>query len=67
MQSIEYPEEPEQVSLLQPLTPEQISELMQILDEWIADESGYEEETWSKLVQSLNQQRKTVSARSLFH
>jgi hypothetical protein len=47
-------------------TPEQIAQLMQVLDEWIADESGYEESTWEELTKALNQERDATKARRLF-
>jgi hypothetical protein len=38
---------------LEPHTPEQLELLMQLLDEWIADESGYEESTWDDLAKAI--------------
>ncbi|MCY7273417.1 MAG: hypothetical protein LH702_06650 [Phormidesmis sp. CAN_BIN44] len=38
---------------LKPLTPQQIDQLMALLDEWSADESGYEEETWDDLKNAI--------------
>lgn len=38
--------------------------LLQQLDEWLADDSGYDEETWPKLKTALEQDR--LSSRSLF-
>ena len=37
----------------------------QLLQEWLADESGYDEETWPVLKQALEQNR-AASARRLF-
>jgi hypothetical protein len=34
---------------------------------WLADESGYDEETWPKLKKALNQERDRVGARRLFN
>jgi hypothetical protein len=47
-------------------SPEQIAQLMQVLDEWIADESGYEESTWAELTKALDQERDATKARRLF-
>jgi hypothetical protein len=51
---------------LQPMTQDAIEHFMQILDKWIADESGYEEETWSDLKTALNRERDQVNARRMF-
>lgn len=40
--------------------------VMRLLDEWMADESGYDEETWPLLKEALNQERERVGARKLF-
>ena len=39
---------------------------MALLDEWSADESGYEEETWDDLKNAIDQERTQISARRLF-
>jgi hypothetical protein len=39
---------------LEPHTPEQFDRLMWLLDEWIADESGYEESTWDDLARAID-------------
>jgi hypothetical protein len=44
----------------------QIARLMQLLDEWIADESGYEESTWDELAEDIDQNRDAMQARRLF-
>jgi hypothetical protein len=36
---------------LEPHTPEQ---LVRLLDEWMADESGYDESTWDDLAKALD-------------
>lgn len=36
------------------------------LDEWLADESGYDEETWPRLREALDCERERVGARELF-
>ena len=43
---------------------ERTERLLHYLDEWLADESGYDEETWPKLKAALEQDR--LSSRSLF-
>jgi hypothetical protein len=44
---------------LEPHTPEQLEPLMRLLDEWIADESGYEESTWDDLARAIERRRKS--------
>jgi hypothetical protein len=51
---------------LEPHTPEQITQLMQLLDEWIADDSGYEESSWDDLAKAIDQNRDAIQARRLF-
>jgi hypothetical protein len=63
---VRQPQEPRLSELLQPMSPEAIAQLAQILDEWMADESGYDEATWDDLKQTLNQERENVGARRLF-
>jgi hypothetical protein len=48
---------------LEPHTPEQIDQLMGLLDEWIADESGYEESTWDDLARAIDKERDTTKSR----
>lgn len=38
--------------------------LARLLDEWMADESGYDEETWPELMEALDRDRS--SSRKLF-
>lgn len=48
---------PEQVGPdAQPLKRD-YSELLRMLDEWLADESGYDEETWPALKKALDANR----------
>jgi hypothetical protein len=47
---------------LEPHTPEQIDQLMRLLDEWIADESGYEESTWDDLARAIDKDRDTTKS-----
>ncbi|MCP4105153.1 MAG: hypothetical protein GY749_06395 [Desulfobacteraceae bacterium] len=49
-----------------PLDRERIHKIIQLLDEWMADESGYDEDTWPELKKALNRERDNVSARRLF-
>jgi hypothetical protein len=39
---------------LEPHTLEQLEQRMRLLDEWIADESGYEESTWDDLARAID-------------
>jgi hypothetical protein len=41
--------------------------LIQVLNEWMADESGYDEATFPELKARLNQDREIISARILFY
>lgn len=43
---------------------EQAAEVARLLNEWLTDESGYDEETWPKLKDALEEDH--FSARSLF-
>ncbi|HAO19015.1 MAG TPA: hypothetical protein DCQ37_00025 [Desulfobacteraceae bacterium] len=45
---------------------ERIEKRIRLLDEWMADESGYDEETWPEIKTALNRERDNVSARRLF-
>ncbi len=51
---------------LEPHTPEQLDQLMKLLDEWIADESGYEELTWDELARAIDKERDATKSRRLF-
>ncbi len=39
---------------------------IQLLDEWMADESGYDEETWPLIKERLQENRRITSQRLLF-
>jgi hypothetical protein len=65
MQPIQQPGQTQREPL-KPLTLQQIDQLMALLDEWSADESGYEEETWDDLKNAIDQERTQISARRLF-
>lgn len=43
---------------------ERTERLLHYLDEWLADESGYDEETWPKVKAALEEDR--LSSRKLF-
>ena len=58
MQAVEQPKQ-ESAS-----TPERSREAIELLDEWLADESGYDEETWPELKAALERDR--LSDHSLF-
>ena len=58
--------QPKASSLIKPLTQEQIEKVIQLLDEWMADESGYDEETLPELQVAIDRQRDLVSAQRLF-
>lgn len=61
--------QPEQISPyqdLEPMAPQQIQVVMQLLDEWLMDESGYDEETWDELTQAIDHERDQIAARRLF-
>jgi hypothetical protein len=40
--------------------------VIRLLDEWMVDESGYDEETWPLLKKALNHERERIGARKLF-
>ena len=40
--------------------------VVSLLKRWLADESGYDEETWPKLKKAIDRQRDRVGARRLF-
>jgi hypothetical protein len=37
-----------------------------LLKSWLTDESGYDEETWPKLKEALDRERRRIGARDLF-
>jgi hypothetical protein len=37
-----------------------------LLKSWLTDESGYDEETWPKLKEALERERRRIGARGLF-
>jgi hypothetical protein len=46
---------------------ERAEALRALFAEWLADESGYDEETFPQLKAALEETRKSVSAQPLFH
>ena len=46
--------------------PNRTDEVIRMLDEWMADESGYDEETWPLLKEALDRERERIGARKLF-
>jgi hypothetical protein len=47
-----------------PLRPSQPEAVIALLDRWLQDESGYDEETWPELREALDRDR--LSERKLF-
>jgi hypothetical protein len=43
------------------------ADLIRLLRSWLVDESGYDEETWPKLKEALDQERRRLGAASLFN
>ena len=54
----------EHLAHVSPVIPTQASSAMALLDEWLADESGYDEQAWPELKAALDRDR--TSARRLF-
>ncbi len=50
---------------LRPANPKSAA-VISLLKRWLADESGYDEETWPKLKKAIDRQRDRVGARRLF-
>jgi len=59
-QPIEHQSEPKVLSLIKPLDQEHIEKAIQLLDEWMTDESGYDEQTWPELKEALEREREHV-------
>lgn len=66
-QQIQQQIQPKAISSVEPLNPEQVQKTIDMLDEWMTDESGYDEETWPALKAALDQERDIVSAERLFN
>lgn len=56
----------EQARLTTILDRERALRLVELLDEWAADESGYEDEAWPELQAALDDERRLLGMRSLF-
>ena len=46
------------------MPPQEKGDVLSLLDEWLTDDSGYEEESWPQLREALDQDR--LSDRPLF-
>ena len=66
-QQIEPQIQPKISSPLAPLNPEQVRNVIDLLDEWMADESGYDEETWPELKAAIDKERDLILAEKLFN
>lgn len=64
-QQLEHQQHPQKISV-EPLDKAAVDKVIQLLDEWMADDSGYDEETWPQLKEALDRERDLVSARRLF-
>src|SRR5438105_2207434 len=53
------------INKITPPNPE-AARAIALLKSWLADESGYDEQTWPKLKQALDRERDRVGARRLF-
>ncbi|HVA48528.1 MAG TPA: hypothetical protein VNH11_19340 [Pirellulales bacterium] len=56
------------IALLDQLEPHspKAKRIVAMLRSWLADESGYDEETWPMLKKALDRERSRVGARKLF-
>ncbi|WP_416675464.1 hypothetical protein [Egbenema bharatensis] len=59
-------DQPSDPLLVQPLSKQTVEEVIQLLDDWMADESGYDEAAWDELKVALDQARSSIDARGLF-
>ncbi len=66
LQPIAHQNEPESGFLIKPLDRKCTDSVIKLLDEWMSDESGYDEDTWPIIKKALNCERDNVSARRLF-
>lgn len=48
------------------LERERAEQLIAALDEWMADESGYDEATWPEIAEALDHERDQLGMRRLF-
>ncbi|HEU5014272.1 MAG TPA: hypothetical protein VFT66_17240 [Roseiflexaceae bacterium] len=56
----------EQARLTMILERERAEQLIAALDEWMADESGYDEATWPEIAEALDHERDQLGMRRLF-
>jgi hypothetical protein len=56
----------EQARLTTILERERAMRLVELLDEWAADNSGYEDEAWPQLQSALDDERRRLDMRRLF-
>ena len=56
----------DQVQLTAILERERAERLIATLDEWMADESGYDETTWPEVADALDHERDQLGMRRLF-
>ena len=54
-----------EMNQIQPGTPKAVK-VLSLLKSWLKDDSGYDERTWPKLKQALDEQRVRVGAARLF-
>ena len=59
-QPLRHEYEPKATFIIKSWDQERADKLIQVLDEWMADESGYEEETWPKLRAALDRERENI-------
>lgn len=54
---------------LQQIKPASVkaAQVVSLLSSWLADESGYDEETWPQLKKALDEERGRVTAPRLYH
>ncbi|OQX21074.1 MAG: hypothetical protein BWK80_34585 [Desulfobacteraceae bacterium IS3] len=67
VQALIHPYEPESGFSAKPLFSQDIKKMIRFLDEWMTDESGYDEKTLPKLKKLLDRKRDNISARKLFN
>lgn len=56
----------DQAQLAKILERERLEQLIDTLDEWMADESGYDEATWPDVANALDRARNQLGMRRLF-
>ena len=56
----------DQAQLAKILERERLEQLIDTLDEWMSDESGYDEATWPDVANALDRARNQLGMRRLF-